>query len=97
MFRNCRPILLGCRAPDLSGAFAGMALSDTAGGLLVLASWSSGFLSRADAPRPAGGLGFVQKLPGAFALVPFAVSAVIASHWAHEIGAHRLKLVGAVL
>ena len=42
-------------------------------------------------PDRAGGLGFLARLPVAFNLVVLAISAVVASHWAHQIlyhGAH---------
>jgi len=42
-------------------------------------------------PDRAGGLGFLGRVPFAFSLVVLAMSAVIASHWAHQIlyhGAH---------
>ena len=39
-------------------------------------------------PDRAGGLAFVEKLPGAFALVSVALSATMASRWAHEILHH---------
>lgn len=39
-------------------------------------------------PDRIGGLNFVEPLPKAFSLVTFAVSAVVASHWAHEILYH---------
>jgi len=45
-------------------------------------------------PDRAGGLGFVQRLPGAFAPVGLAVSAMIASRWAHEIVYHGQTLSG---
>jgi len=43
-------------------------------------------------PDHAGGIAFVEKLPGAFALVTFAISAAIASRWAHEIVHHGATL-----
>jgi hypothetical protein len=43
-------------------------------------------------PDRTGGLGFVEKLPGAFAMVTFALSATIASRWAHEIAYHGQSL-----
>jgi hypothetical protein len=43
-------------------------------------------------PDRAAGLAFVEKLPGAYALVTFAISAAIASRWAHEIAYHGAKL-----
>lgn len=39
-------------------------------------------------PDRMGGIAFVAKLPGAFALVSVALSAVLASRWAHEILHH---------
>ena len=43
-------------------------------------------------PDRTGGLAFVEKLPGAFAMVAFALSAMIASRWAHEIVHHGATL-----
>ena len=43
-------------------------------------------------PDRAGGLAFVEKVPGAFAMVTFALSAILASHWAHEIVHHGATL-----
>ena len=43
-------------------------------------------------PDRVGGLAFVEKVPGAFAMVTFALSAVIASRWAHEIEYHDATL-----
>jgi hypothetical protein len=43
-------------------------------------------------PDRAGGLAFVEKVPGAFALVTLALSAMLASHWAHEIVHHGATL-----
>jgi hypothetical protein len=43
-------------------------------------------------PDRAGGLAFVEKVPGAFAMVTFAISSVLASRWAHEILHHDLSL-----
>jgi hypothetical protein len=43
-------------------------------------------------PDRTGGLAFVEKLPGAFALVTFALSAAIASRWAHEVAYHGQTL-----
>lgn len=43
-------------------------------------------------PDRAGGLAFVEKLPGAFALVSIALSSVLASRWAHEILHHGASL-----
>jgi hypothetical protein len=39
-------------------------------------------------PDRAGGLGLLEKLPGAFALVSLALSAMLASRWAHEVLHH---------
>jgi hypothetical protein len=39
-------------------------------------------------PDRSGGVAFVEKLPGAFALVSVALSSVLASRWAHEILHH---------
>lgn len=43
-------------------------------------------------PDRAGGLAFVEKLPGTFALVSVALSSVLASRWAHEILHHGASL-----
>jgi hypothetical protein len=43
-------------------------------------------------PDRAGGMAFVEKLPGAFAMVTLAVSTIIASRWAHEIAYHATTL-----
>jgi hypothetical protein len=43
-------------------------------------------------PDRTGGIAFVEKVPGAFAMVTFAMSAVIASRWAHEIQYHDATL-----
>ena len=43
-------------------------------------------------PDRAGGLGFLESYPGAFALVTLAVSAVIASGWAHDVVYHGDKV-----
>lgn len=43
-------------------------------------------------PDRAGGIAFVGKLPGAFALVTFALAAVLASRWAHEAIHHGASL-----
>jgi hypothetical protein len=43
-------------------------------------------------PDRAGGIAFVEKLPGAFAMVTFALSAVIASRWAHEVVHHEVAI-----
>jgi len=43
-------------------------------------------------PDRTGGLAFVEKLPGAFAMVAFALSAVMASRFAHEIVHHAATI-----
>ncbi len=43
-------------------------------------------------PDRTGGLAFVEKLPGAFAMVALALSAVISSRWAHEVVHHAATL-----
>ncbi len=43
-------------------------------------------------PDRTGGLAFVEKLPGAFSMVTFALSAAIASRWAHEVAYHDQAL-----
>jgi len=43
-------------------------------------------------PDRVGGIAFVEKLPGAFALVTLALSAQLASRWAHEILHHAASL-----
>jgi hypothetical protein len=43
-------------------------------------------------PDRTGGLAFVEKLPGAYALVTFALSAVVASGWAHQVAHHDATL-----
>ncbi len=43
-------------------------------------------------PDRAGGLALVEKLPGAFALVSVALSATMASRWAHEILHHGASI-----
>jgi hypothetical protein len=43
-------------------------------------------------PDRTGGIAFVQKLPSAFALVTLALSAQLASRWAHEIVHHAASL-----
>jgi hypothetical protein len=48
-------------------------------------------------PDRAGGLGFLERLPGAFAPVGLALSAVLASRWAHEIVYHGGTLNAAKL
>lgn len=51
-------------------------------------------------PNRAGGLGFLEKLPNAFSLLAFSLSAVIASRMAHDVvyhGVHVLTLKGPIL
>lgn len=43
-------------------------------------------------PDRAGGVALIEKLPGAFALVSVALSAMLASRWAHEILHHGASL-----
>jgi hypothetical protein len=43
-------------------------------------------------PDRVGGLGFLKRLPGAFAPVTLALSAMLASHWAHAIVYHGQTL-----
>jgi hypothetical protein len=43
-------------------------------------------------PDRAGGVGLIEKLPGAFALVSIALSATLASRWAHEMLHHGASL-----
>ena len=43
-------------------------------------------------PDRAGGVGFIERLPAAFAPVGLALSAMIASHWAHTIVHHGQTL-----
>ncbi len=43
-------------------------------------------------PDRAGGLGFLDELPPAFALVPLALACVLASLWAHEVVYHGLHV-----
>lgn len=43
-------------------------------------------------PDRVGGLAFVERLPAAFAPIGLAVSAVIGSHWAHELVRHDATL-----
>ena len=44
-------------------------------------------------PDRLGGLGFLEKLPAAFALVSLALSATIASRWAHEVVYHQQSVM----
>lgn len=63
--------------------------------LVVVLFWRLGRLDLSlvpSHPDRTGGLAFVQKLPGAFAMVAFALSAMIASRWAHEIVYHEATL-----
>ena len=43
-------------------------------------------------PDRTGGIAFVEKLPGALALVTFALSTMMASRWAHEVVHHGASL-----
>ena len=43
-------------------------------------------------PDRTGGMAFVEKLPGAFSMVTIALSATIASRWAHEVAYHGQAL-----
>ena len=43
-------------------------------------------------PDGAGGLGFLDRIPGAFAPITFAISATLASHWAHLVVYHGQTL-----
>lgn len=43
-------------------------------------------------PDRTGGLGVIEKLPGAFALVSLALSAMLASRWAHEVLHHGASI-----
>jgi hypothetical protein len=65
--------------------------------ILLLSLWM-GRVGRIDLslvpthPDRAGGVALVEKLPGAFALVSIALSAMLASRWAHEILHHGASL-----
>ena len=65
---------------------------------ILLISWWFWRVGRLDLslvpthPDRAGGVAFVEKLPSAFALVTFALSAQLASRWAHEILHHAASL-----
>ncbi len=67
--------------------------------ILLVAYWSWQ-LARIDLslvpthPDRTGGIAFVEKLPGAFALVSVALSAMLASRWAHEILHHGASFAG---
>jgi hypothetical protein len=63
--------------------------------LVVLWFWRLGRLDLSLVPTHpdrTGGLAFVEKLPGAFSMVAFALSAMVASRWAHEIVYHEATL-----
>jgi len=63
--------------------------------LVTICFWRAGRLGLSLVPTHpdrAGGLAFVEKLPGAFAPVSFAISAVVCSRWAHEIVYHEASL-----
>jgi|SoiMethySBSTD1v2_1073268.scaffolds.fasta_scaffold74018_3 hypothetical protein len=61
---------------------------------IVLLAMLVGRLGRLDLslvpshPDRAGGLGFIERLPGAFAPVSLGISAMLASRWAHQIVHH---------
>ncbi|MEJ8855756.1 hypothetical protein WKW79_14325 [Variovorax robiniae] len=61
---------------------------------ILLVTWCFWRIGRLDLsivpthPDRAGGLGFLDKLPRAFGLVGFVLSATISSRWAHEIVVH---------
>lgn len=65
--------------------------------ILLLSLWM-GRVGRIDLslvpthPDRAGGVALVERLPGAFALVSMALSAMLASRWAHEILHHGASL-----
>jgi hypothetical protein len=64
-------------------------------GLLTLLFWRIGRLDLSLVPTHpdrVGGLGFVQALPGAFSLLSFALTVVMASHWAHGLLYHGQTL-----
>ena len=55
-------------------------------------------------PDHVGGLGFLEKLPGAFSMLSLALSAVLASRWAHDVvhhgatlGSLKLPMIGFVV
>jgi hypothetical protein len=63
--------------------------------LLSLWMWRVGRIDLALVPTHpdrAGGVAVIEKLPGAFALVSVALSAMLASRWAHEILHHGASL-----
>jgi hypothetical protein len=63
--------------------------------LLSLWMWRVGRIDLALVPTHpdrAGGVAVIEKLPGAFALVSMALSAMLASRWAHEILHHGASL-----
>lgn len=62
---------------------------------LTIACWDLAHLNLslvATHPDRAGGLGEVERLPAAFSLVAFAVSATAAAGWAHDVLYHGLSL-----
>jgi hypothetical protein len=65
---------------------------------IVLLTWWMGRVGRIGLslvpthPDRAGGVALVEKLPGAFALVSIALSAMLASRWAHEILHHGASI-----
>jgi hypothetical protein len=63
--------------------------------LLSLWMWRVGRIELALVPTHpdrAGGVALIEKLPGAFALVSMALSAMLASRWAHEILHHGASI-----
>jgi len=63
--------------------------------LVTLWMWRLGRLGLALVPTHpdrTGGISFVEKLPGAFALVTLAMSATLAGRWAHDILHHGASL-----
>jgi hypothetical protein len=65
---------------------------------IVLLTWWMGRVGRIGLslvpthPDRTGGVALVEKLPGAFALVSIALSAMLASRWAHEILHHGASI-----
>jgi len=63
--------------------------------LVTLWAWRVGRLGLSlvpSHPDRTGGIAFVEKLPGAFALVTLGLAAVPASRWAHEVVHHGASL-----
>ena len=64
-------------------------------GLIIAWFWRVGRVGLplvATHPDRAGGIAFVAKLPGAFALVSLALSAMLSSRWVHDIVVHGASL-----